>query len=353
MAHVGEEFALGGRRLLGPPLGDLELPLRLFSVGDVARDRMNQAEVLVGDGLPLEPLVRAVGTPIAILEGRQLRVVHDRGLRANRGLTIVGVDEVQPRLREQLFARDAQRALPCRVQADKVPVEIGDAQQVQRQREEPVQLLFGPLPLDEKANLAADRRQHRQQILVGLADLAAEEFHHPDDLGAADHGEAERRVQPCAIGDRRSGEVRIVDDVGNPGGLEARPHASRQANACRKGGPAADGGELVEWQRRRVPRRGRTEARGRAVDGPERAVLPPERPADGFEHPRRRLHERRRLRERTGRLVDDPLLHAGARLRLVRRRRLHHEHLTGRGRPVLHYALVSGSAHPSRPGGAP
>ena len=152
----------------------------------------------MGDGVPLEPLVRAVGTPIAILERRQLRVVHDRGPRADRGLAVVGVDEVQPRLRQQFLSRDPQRALPCRIQAEEIPVEVGDAQQVRRQREEPVELLLGPLPLDEQADLAADRRQHRQQIRVGLADLAAEEFHDPEDLGAAQHGEAERGVQARA-----------------------------------------------------------------------------------------------------------------------------------------------------------
>ena len=58
-----------------------------------------------------------------------------------------------------------------------------------------------------------------QQIRVGLADLAAEELHDPEDLGAPQHGEAERGVQARPVGGRRSREVRIVDDVGNPGGL--------------------------------------------------------------------------------------------------------------------------------------
>ena len=161
VAHVGEELALGDRRLLRPPLGALELTLRLLRVCDIPRHRMNQAEILVGDGLPLEPLVAAVGTPIAIVELRQLHVVHDRGPRADRRLAIVGVDEVQPRLRQQLLSRYPQRALPCGIQADEIPVKVGDAQQVPRQREEPVQFLLGPFPLDEQANLAADRRQHR------------------------------------------------------------------------------------------------------------------------------------------------------------------------------------------------
>jgi hypothetical protein len=157
---------------------------------------MNQAEISVGDGVPLEPLVGSVGTPIAILEHRQLRVVHDRGLGADRGLAVVGVDEVQPRLRQQLLSRDPQRALPGWIQADKIPVKVGDAEQVLREREEPVELLLGPFPLDEQANLAADRRQHPQQIRVGLADLAAEELHDPEDLGAPHHGKPKAACSP-------------------------------------------------------------------------------------------------------------------------------------------------------------
>ena len=55
------------------------------------------------------------------------------------------------------------------------------------------------------------------------------------------------------------------------------------------------------------------------IDLPEGAMLPPERLADGLEHPRCRLDEGRRLGEGAGRLVDDPpLLHARPLPRLVR-----------------------------------
>ena len=74
VAHVGEELALGDGRLFGAALGDLELPVGALAVGDVARGRVDQAEILVGDGRPLQPLVRAVRAPIPVLERGQLRI---------------------------------------------------------------------------------------------------------------------------------------------------------------------------------------------------------------------------------------------------------------------------------------
>ncbi len=219
MAHVGEKLALGDRGLLRPPSCALELTLRPPRVRDIPRHRMNQAEIPVGDGAPLEPPVASVGTPIAIVERRQLHVVDDRGPCANRCLAVVGVDELQPRLGQQFLSRYPQRALPCWIQPDEIPGKVGDAEQVPRQCEEPVELLLGPFPLDEQANLAADRREHSQQVGVGLADLATEELHDPQDLGAPHHGEAERGVQARPLGLRRAREVGIVDDVRNPGGL--------------------------------------------------------------------------------------------------------------------------------------
>ena len=76
--------------------------------------------------------------------------------------------------------REPERPLPRRVEALEVAVETGDAEHVQREREEAIELLLGPPALDELADLAADRRQHREQSLVGLADFAAEELHHAE-----------------------------------------------------------------------------------------------------------------------------------------------------------------------------
>ena len=61
---------------------------------------------------------------------------------ASVAVAIVGMDEVQVRPREQLLLGVAEDALPGRIDALEVAVEPGDAQHVERQREEPVELLL-------------------------------------------------------------------------------------------------------------------------------------------------------------------------------------------------------------------
>ena len=65
---------------------------------------------------------------------------------------------------------------------------------------------FGPLALDELADLAADGRHHVEQVLVGLPYLVAEELHDPQDVSAEQDGKAEGRVQPFARGDGARGK---------------------------------------------------------------------------------------------------------------------------------------------------
>ena len=122
--------------------------------------------------------------------------------------------------------------MPRRVHAFEVAVEPGDAQHVERQREEPVELLLRAPPIDEHADLVADRRQHRQQVSVGLADFAAEELHDAEHFAAEQHRKAEGGVQSFARGDGRAREVRVVDDVGNPDGFAAGPDAAGKADAA-------------------------------------------------------------------------------------------------------------------------
>ena len=54
-------------------------------------------------------------------------------------------------------------------------------EQIQRQREEPVELLLCALAVDEHPDLVADRREHGEEIPVGLANLPAEELHDAED----------------------------------------------------------------------------------------------------------------------------------------------------------------------------
>ena len=70
--------------------------------------------------------------------------------------------------------------------------------------------------------------EHRQQIVVGRADLAAEELHHAEHFAVQQDREPERGVQALARRDRGAGEIRVVDDVGDPGRLAGGPDAARQ-----------------------------------------------------------------------------------------------------------------------------
>ena len=51
-------------------------------------------------------------------------------------------------MRSSSSLRIAEDAFPGRIQAEEVAVEAGDAEQIERQREERFELLAGPLPLD-------------------------------------------------------------------------------------------------------------------------------------------------------------------------------------------------------------
>ena len=102
---------------------------------------------------------------------------------------------------------------------------------------------LGPLALGELTYLAADRRHHLDQVLVGLLDFAAEELDDAGDFVAAANRKTERRVQTLLHGERRAWEVALFHHIGDPDGAAAGPNADRQADPGSKGGPAGDGFE--------------------------------------------------------------------------------------------------------------
>ena len=244
MAHVRQELALGGRRLLGDELGDLELadelrqpfgvgllfaPGRLqvlavplqrvlaaLALGDVAGVRVDRAQFGQRRRVPQQPPVGSVAGAVAVFEVAHPHAGGQRRHRRDGGLAILGMDEIEKRSRHHLLAGVAEGAFPGGIHAREVPVEGRDALEIEGDGEESVELLFGALAVDEQANLAPDRAQHPQEIRLRLTHLAREELHDRQHGAAAQDGKPERAMQAGPAGGLRPGEVRVVRHVGNP-----------------------------------------------------------------------------------------------------------------------------------------
>jgi len=110
-------------------------------------------------------------------------------------------------------------------------------------------LRLHPCALDELSDLGADRREHAEQVLVGLPDLAAEELDHAHHGVSEPDREPEGGVQALARRGRRAREVQVGDHVRDPRRLAAGPHAARQPDADAKGSRPADPFEPGNGQR--------------------------------------------------------------------------------------------------------
>ena len=194
MAHVGQEVALRAGRLLGASLGDLELldemgkagrvhllrlPRRFdlpgiaaqlvlgsLAIGHVPRGRVDDLLLDRRACVPEEPPVRAVLAPVAVLVGNRLRAGRDLSRLGNRRRTVLRVDELEVRHREEFPSRVTQRPFPAKVQTLEVTVEPGDAQHVEREREESVALF---LSLAARRDVAGHRQaQARQDVGDGV-----------------------------------------------------------------------------------------------------------------------------------------------------------------------------------------
>src|SRR5436853_4181836 len=92
---------------------------------------------------------------------------------ADRLGAIIGMHEVEIRLREQLLVGEPEHPRPRGVEPLEVPVESCETEQIERHRKESIELLFRAAPLDELADLAADRVEHREEVGIRLPDFAA------------------------------------------------------------------------------------------------------------------------------------------------------------------------------------
>ena len=197
----------------------------------------------------------------------------------------------------ELLAGEAEDPLPGGVQAPEVAVETGDREQVARGLEEGPQLLLGPPAFGELADLAPHGGEEGEKLLVGAADLAAEELEHADHFRAQQDREAEGRVQPHAVRDGRAREVRVLHDVRYPGRRPARPDAAGEADPGGEAGAPAHRFELRERGPRGSPDLDAAKHARPRVDAPERPVFPAQGLADGLQDPGRGVAQRGGLRE--------------------------------------------------------
>ena len=181
---------------------------------------------LAHDGLPgLDdgPLVLPGRVGVLLGEEVEVRLAHGLG----------GVAQAKPAGQGLV---DAEEAALDVLEVDRVGEGIHQRVQEVTLLED---LLLGLLALDELADLAADGREHLEQVLIGLLDLAAEGLDDAQDVAADDDREAEGAVQALAGRGPSPREVRVRDDVPDPGRLAARPDAAGQADAGGEGGPPA------------------------------------------------------------------------------------------------------------------
>src|SRR2546423_12417804 len=97
-----------------------------------------------------------------------------------------------------------------------VAVEVCDAQQVARHREEPFELLLRARAADELAELLSEGVEHLQHRLVGLENPEGKELGDADDLAVEDHRGAERRVEARREGRRLARGPWRPPGVGGP-----------------------------------------------------------------------------------------------------------------------------------------
>ena len=106
--------------------------------GDVAREQVDEAFLPEGGGGPRQPAVAAVGVAAAVLEARGGRALHEIAQLVEQRLAVVRVQEVDDRARAQLVVREAEAALPARVQLEQAALEVCNREEVRGQREEAV-----------------------------------------------------------------------------------------------------------------------------------------------------------------------------------------------------------------------
>ena len=153
--HVGEVL----QHRVQEALGAVQLLLRALAFGDVLGGGVDQPFLRDRPGAPEHRAVAAVLATVTVLEGDRLVVrARQAGCFGLGLLAVVGVDELDERLRTELLKRPAEGPLPGRIEAFEVAIESDRAQQVGREFPE-----------------AGAPRRHRSQAVRERSDGSAED----------------------------------------------------------------------------------------------------------------------------------------------------------------------------------
>ena len=118
--------------------------------------RKNQVLIAARGRVPKQPDVGAVAAAETILE-RKCDGSFDDFLRfPERGLSIVRVNEIDVRPRQQLFSGNSQGLHPRGIQTFEVSIETRDTKKIQRKLEELIQLAFEQVALAHRRRKIAD-----------------------------------------------------------------------------------------------------------------------------------------------------------------------------------------------------
>src|SRR4029453_3726084 len=112
-----------------------------------------------------------------------------------------------------------------------ISVEPGEAEQIERQREKPIELLFGAAALHELTDLAPDGGGHREEGRFPFANPAAEEPHDAENLGAEHDRKPEACPQPGFGGCGRPREILVATYVVDECRPPRLPDAAGQPDA--------------------------------------------------------------------------------------------------------------------------
>ncbi len=144
--------------------------------------------------------------------------------------------------------------------------------------------LGNALPFDELPNLAADGREHLQEVVVGGAHFPTEELDDSDDFRTVIDGKGEGAVHAFFDGRGRAREVIIAGRVHDPCRLAAGPNATRQSLVRGKRHLPSLFFELRRFDTWIMPKRDAAHQVDPCIHLPDRSDLPSHAHPDGLKN---------------------------------------------------------------------